>query len=209
MGDETIICVECGRPFTWSYGEQRFYSERGLHAPKRCQACRTQGDRVPSMTGSASTEDRSARAARSVRPQAARRTRGRRSAPPRRSRRPSGWADPVYRFGAVAFGLAIVLAAILWWIGRPLDVLLSWLIAITLVTFLAYGYDKAIAGSRMTRVPEKVLLALTLAGGTLGAYVAMALFRHKTVKSSFRLQFWLVALVQLALVVVYYGVIKG
>jgi len=115
----------------------------------------------------------------------------------------------VYRFGVLAFGLAIVLAAILWWVAHPLDILLSWLIAITLVTFLAYGYDKAIAGSRMTRVSEKVLLALTLAGGTVGAYVAMVLFRHKTVKSSFRLQFWLVALIQIALVIFYYVVIKG
>jgi uncharacterized membrane protein YsdA (DUF1294 family) len=115
----------------------------------------------------------------------------------------------LYRYGVLAFGLAIVLAAILWWIAHPLDILLSWLIAITLVTFLAYGYDKAIAGSRMTRVPEKILLALTLAGGTVGAYVAMVVFRHKTLKSSFRLQFWLIALVQAALVIVYYGVIKG
>ena len=40
MSDEQIICVKCGRPFTWSYGEQRFYAEHKLHPPKRCPACR-------------------------------------------------------------------------------------------------------------------------------------------------------------------------
>jgi hypothetical protein len=38
--DETIICVRCGEPFTWSYGEQAYYQEHGLHRPKHCSACR-------------------------------------------------------------------------------------------------------------------------------------------------------------------------
>lgn len=38
--DETIICVRCGEPFTWSYGEQAYYQEHGLHRPKYCPACR-------------------------------------------------------------------------------------------------------------------------------------------------------------------------
>jgi hypothetical protein len=40
MGDETRVCVTCGRTFTWSYGEQRFYRERKLeHAPTHCRDC--------------------------------------------------------------------------------------------------------------------------------------------------------------------------
>jgi hypothetical protein len=38
--DETIICVRCAEPFTWSYGEQAYYQKHGLHKPKHCQACR-------------------------------------------------------------------------------------------------------------------------------------------------------------------------
>jgi uncharacterized membrane protein YsdA (DUF1294 family) len=49
-------------------------------------------------------------------------------------------------------------------------------------------------------VPETVLHGLALAGGTLGAYVGMHLFRHKTIKGSFRLVFWVIALLQVALV---------
>ena len=41
MGDEVFACVECGRTFVWSYGEQRYYSEHGLATPKRCPDCRS------------------------------------------------------------------------------------------------------------------------------------------------------------------------
>ena len=78
-----------------------------------------------------------------------------------------------------------------------------WLIAITFVTFLVYGYDKAIAGSDRMRVPERVLLALTFAGGTIGAVVGRSFFRHKTLKTSFRIQLWLIVLLQIILVLVY------
>jgi uncharacterized membrane protein YsdA (DUF1294 family) len=112
--------------------------------------------------------------------------------------------SPARFFLATAFGLAIVLAAAVWWYGHPLDALQSWLIAITLVTFLAYGYDKAIAGSGWTRVPEKVLLALAISGGTIGALAGMQLFRHKTAKESFRTKFVLVMILQVALIATYY-----
>ncbi len=42
MSDERIECIECGRAFIWSTGEQRFYRERGLSQPKRCPDCRSQ-----------------------------------------------------------------------------------------------------------------------------------------------------------------------
>jgi len=115
--------------------------------------------------------------------------------------------NPVYRYGLVTFGLTIVLSAVLW-LGVRLDIVLSWLIAITLVTILTYGYDKAIAGSDLTRVPEKVLLVLALAGGTIGALVGMRIFRHKTAKGSFRAKFGLVIIVQILVIVVYYVLIK-
>jgi uncharacterized membrane protein YsdA (DUF1294 family) len=49
-------------------------------------------------------------------------------------------------------------------------------------------------------VPEKVLHGLALAGGSIGAYAGMHAFRHKTVKSSFRLVFWTIIVLQLALI---------
>ena len=39
--DRTITCRDCGQPFVFTEGEQRFYDERGLsHEPQRCVSCR-------------------------------------------------------------------------------------------------------------------------------------------------------------------------
>jgi len=106
-------------------------------------------------------------------------------------------------FGLFTFCSAVALAAAVRQY-YALDLALSWLTAITPVTFLAYGYDKATARTGWMRVPEIVLLALTFAGGTAGALVARLLFRHKTVKSSFRVQFWIVICLQAFLISAYF-----
>jgi hypothetical protein len=53
MSDERIECVECGRIFTWTSGEQRFFRERGLSRPKRCPDCRAhrRADQQSGMRG--------------------------------------------------------------------------------------------------------------------------------------------------------------
>jgi uncharacterized membrane protein YsdA (DUF1294 family) len=109
---------------------------------------------------------------------------------------------PVRFFGVLTFIVAIALA-IVFWLTFELDFLLSWLIAITIVAFLVCGYDKSIAGSGRMRVPEKVLLALTFAGGTMGTILGRSLFRHKTVKGSFRVKLWMVVGLQVILILVY------
>ena len=116
----------------------------------------------------------------------------------------SGKLRLMMKYAAITFGLTAILTAILWYFIKPLDLVFAWLISITLVTFLTYGFDKQIAGSSRMRVPERVLLALTLAGGTLGAYVGMRLFRHKTIKTSFRVKFWTIVIIQVAVLALYY-----
>lgn len=71
-----------------------------------------------------------------------------------------------------------------------------WLVAISLVTFCYYGFDKYRARSNGDRIPEVVLHGLAILGGTLGAYLGMWFFRHKTIKSSFRFVFWFIAVFQ-------------
>ncbi|UNK50776.1 DUF1294 domain-containing protein [Lysobacter sp. S4-A87] len=66
------------------------------------------------------------------------------------------------------------------------------------MTVLVYGYDKAIAGGRRRRIPERTLLGMALCGGTPGALLAMWLFRHKTAKQSFRKWLALVIVAQLS-----------
>jgi uncharacterized membrane protein YsdA (DUF1294 family) len=112
---------------------------------------------------------------------------------------------PFLFYGLIFFGLAIAGAAAIVWILNW-DVVLAWLISITVVTFIAYRYDKSIAGSDRFRVPERVLLLLALAGGTLGAITGMYLIgeHHKTSKGSFMLPFFMILIVQAVVVGVYF-----
>ena len=36
----TIKCVQCGKKFVFSVGEQEFYRKKGFQQPKRCEECR-------------------------------------------------------------------------------------------------------------------------------------------------------------------------
>jgi len=108
------------------------------------------------------------------------------------------------RFSLLAFGAAIILAVVVGGLFAGVDALWSWIIAITVVTFLAFGYDKAISGTDVTRVPEVVLLALTFFGGTLGALIGRPVFHHKTKKIGFRLKFWFVVGIQIIALAVGY-----
>lgn len=71
--------------------------------------------------------------------------------------------------------------------------LLFYLVAVNLLTFLAYGLDKRKAvrnGQRSKRqsrrIPEATLLLLAALGGSPAALLAMYLFRHKTLHKKFR-----------------------
>jgi uncharacterized membrane protein YsdA (DUF1294 family) len=89
-------------------------------------------------------------------------------------------------FFLVAGGLGLVsyylLSQMVAW--KPLYL---WLAAWSFVGFGFYGWDKSQSQRGAWRVPENVLHALALAGGVLGCWVGMFLFRHKTQKSEFKL----------------------
>ena len=104
----------------------------------------------------------------------------------------------------LTLGLAVTDMFLLHGYLPALDWVQSWLLAVTGITFLTYGYDKLIAGSGATRVPERVLLTLAFAGGTAGALLGMRLFHHKTSKESFLERFWLVVAVQVVVVAGWY-----
>ena len=64
--------------------------------------------------------------------------------------------------------------------------------------FGLYAIDKAAARAGRDRVCESTLLAIGLIGGWPGAIVAQQVLRHKTVKRSFRVRFWLSVAVNVA-----------
>lgn len=41
MSDRTLTCRDCGQEFTFTAGEQDFYTQRGFSDPQRCPSCRS------------------------------------------------------------------------------------------------------------------------------------------------------------------------
>lgn len=61
-----------------------------------------------------------------------------------------------------------------------------YLILINILTFLVFGVDKLKAKYKGWRIKEITLFILSILGGSLGAYISMKLFSHKTNKFIFK-----------------------
>ena len=72
-----------------------------------------------------------------------------------------------------------------------------YLLVVNIAAFAVYGWDKMCAKRGMWRVPEKILLLLAFLGGSVGAMVGMAIFRHKTLHWKFRYGVPLILILQL------------
>ena len=84
---------------------------------------------------------------------------------------------------------------------------LLYLVVINTVTFLEFGLDKWKAvsnrGQRKTRlkrrIPEMSLLFLAVMGGSIGAWLGMKVWHHKTLHKKFKYGIPLILIVQIAL----------
>lgn len=65
------------------------------------------------------------------------------------------------------------------------ETVLALAIPINIINFLLFGYDKFQAKRGGWRIPEKVLLGLSIFGGGIGGLAGMLMFRHKTRKNIF------------------------
>lgn len=81
-----------------------------------------------------------------------------------------------------------------------MDVVFYYLIAINVLTFAMYGLDKWKASRHWWRIPEWVLMTSAAVGGSIGAWVGMKCFHHKTMKPLFRYGVPLILLLQIAAV---------
>lgn len=59
------------------------------------------------------------------------------------------------------------------------------------------AYDKYLSKTQKQRISERTLLSFVFVGGTIGSGLAMMIFRHKTVKKSYLLKFWLIVIGQI------------
>ena len=60
------------------------------------------------------------------------------------------------------------------------DVVMPYLVMINALGFAIMGVDKRRAITNQWRIPEKDLFLISAIGGSLGTFVGMYLFRHKT-----------------------------
>ena len=82
-----------------------------------------------------------------------------------------------------------------------IKILLYYLIAINVVTFFLYGIDKWKAKRAKWRIPEATLLMLAVMGGSIGAWLGMKVWHHKTLHKKFKYGLPLILMAQVALVI--------
>jgi uncharacterized membrane protein YsdA (DUF1294 family) len=68
------------------------------------------------------------------------------------------------------------------------------------LAFVLYGLDKRSAIRDKPRISERTLHLLSVFGGWPGAHLARITFRHKTLKVSFRVVFWVIVMIHLTLI---------
>ena len=108
-----------------------------------------------------------------------------------------GWhASGRFSYGVVLIWLLLVLAYTLIW-SSP-----QWLwpgyALMSVLTFALYSQDKWAAKHGRWRVAEKNLQTMALLGGWPGAVLGQQWLRHKSSKTEFQLQFWLLVFVHIA-----------
>lgn len=74
-----------------------------------------------------------------------------------------------------------------------------YLIIVNYIAFSLFHLDKKRARKNMRRISEKNLLTICAFGGSFGAWLAMKNFNHKTSKTSFKIPFYIIVVIQLIL----------
>ena len=78
-------------------------------------------------------------------------------------------------------------------------IIIIYLLVINLATFFTYGIDKWKAKKSKWRIREVSLLALAVLGGSIGAWLGMKVWHHKTMHKKFKYGVPAILILQLAL----------
>ena len=84
------------------------------------------------------------------------------------------------------------------------QLILIYLVAINVVTFFMYGIDKWKAKRSKWRISEATLLGMAVIGGSIGAWLGMRVWHHKTMHKKFQLGIPLIIVAQIALMIWYF-----
>ncbi len=81
-----------------------------------------------------------------------------------------------------------------------LHIVLIYLVITNVVTFFMYGIDKWKAKKSKQRIRETALLGLAVLGGSIGAWLGMKVWHHKTLHKKFRFGVPVIIIIQLLLI---------
>ena len=82
-----------------------------------------------------------------------------------------------------------------------MNIILGYLLAVNIATFLLYGIDKYKARKGRWRISEATLLMMAFIGGSIGAWSGMRLWHHKTMHKKFKYGIPIIIILQVALAV--------
>lgn len=80
------------------------------------------------------------------------------------------------------------------------QLILVYLVALNVATFFTFGIDKWKAKKAKWRIREAALLLLAVLGGSIGAWLGMKVWHHKTLHKKFKYGIPAIIIAQLALV---------
>ena len=82
--------------------------------------------------------------------------------------------------------------------------IIIYLVVINVATFLTYGLDKWKAKKSKWRIREAALLMLAVLGGSVGAWLGMKVWHHKTKHKKFQYGVPLILVAQVVLLLLMY-----
>ena len=82
-----------------------------------------------------------------------------------------------------------------------MNIILGYLLAVNITSFLLYGIDKYKAKKGRWRISEATLLVMAVIGGSIGAWAGMRLWHHKTMHKKFKYGIPIIIIIQVALAV--------
>lgn len=82
-------------------------------------------------------------------------------------------------------------------------VMLIYLAVVNVLAFIMYGIDKYKAKHDRWRIREAILIGIALMGGSVGAWIGMRVWHHKTLHKQFKYGIPLILILQVAAVITF------
>ena len=88
-----------------------------------------------------------------------------------------------------------------------MNIILGYLLAVNITSFLLYGIDKYKAKKGRWRISEATLLLMAVIGGSIGAWGGMRIWHHKTMHKMFNYGIPVIIIFQVALAIYLHTII--